>query len=224
MAPDAEPAAPAAPGGAGDYAGWTWQQIQAAINAGQPATIHDAGQHFEDAKTKLDDVGKNSVHYRDTLTRPDGTWKGPAADAFAGLMTKMITDVQTHADSLTPYKGALDDAGDDLTDAQTDVGAAITQAGQDTIDRYNNDVQAYNTAAKAYNAGPGPAPGDPGPPPYVQDAGGGTTVDVARYPEIEEALNEKMREIIGRLAGQYGTAGGRLTEPGAEPPPTPAGA
>ncbi|MDN3354765.1 hypothetical protein [Actinomadura sp. DC4] len=219
MAPDP---APAPPGGAGDYAGWTWQQIQAAINDGQPATIHDAGTDFEDARTKLDGVAKNATHVRDTLTGPDGTWKGPAADGFAGLITKMIDDTQAHADSLTPYKGALDQAGDDLTDAQTAVATAITEAGQDTIDRYNDEVGAYNAAAQAYNAGTGPAPVDPGPAPYVQGADGGTTVDVSRYPEIEAELNEKMREIIAKLAGQYGTAGGKLTEPGQEPPPTPA--
>jgi uncharacterized protein YukE len=205
----------------GDYADWTWQQIQAAIKAGQPTSIHEAGTHFDTAMTKLNAVAKDSVHHRDTLTGPDGLWKGPAADAFSGLMTKMITDVQEHADSLTPYKGALDDAGDALTDAQTDVGNAITEAGQDTIGRYGDDVRAYNKAVEAYNAGTGPEPTDPGPAPYVQGTDGVQIVDVSRYPEIEAALNEKMRRIIRTLAGQYGTGGGKLTEPGVEPPPAP---
>ncbi|WP_187412554.1 WXG100 family type VII secretion target [Actinomadura syzygii] len=209
----------------GVYADWTWQQVQAAVLAGTPKTFEDAGKHFAYAKEKLDDVAAAGKKGTEDLTGPGGTWAGPASAAFTGLMNEVLTIVVGHADVLggpPSYQSVLDTAGDDLTDARTAVKEAMTQAAQDTIDRYNDDVTAYNTAATAYNSGNGPPPGDIGPAPYVENGGAGLTVDVSRYPEIEAALDKEMRKIITTLADAYATAGGRLTDPGDAPPPSPA--
>jgi uncharacterized protein YukE len=210
MAPD--------PGAGGDYAEWTWAQIQAAILAGVPQTLHDAGTAFDDTRLNLDDVAGKSKNDTDDLTGPGGSWQGPASVTFTGVMNELIDNVKSHVVSLKPYKKALDDAGDALADAQTDVRNAMTGAGQDTIDRYNDDVTAYNAAV---GAGTGPYPAAPGPAPYVDDGAGGQTVDVAHYPEIEAALNEKMRGIITTLAGKYQTSQAQATEPDQTPPPDP---
>ncbi|MFI0444813.1 hypothetical protein [Actinomadura sp. 6N118] len=210
---------------AGDYAGWTWQQIQEAINAGDPTSLEWAGDYFDYTLELIDDAGGTVKDGSDTLAGPGGSWKGPAATAFVGLTTELATHVVGLADTLAgppSYQTTLDKAAQDLRDAQEAVKQAMANAAQDTVDAYNNEVTAYNNAATAFNEGNGPNPGVPPLTPSIAGPNGTTIVDVNRYPAITEALNEEMRAIIGKLAGDYTAAGGALTDPGDAPVPSPA--
>ncbi|MEV0700627.1 hypothetical protein AB0I53_22325, partial [Saccharopolyspora sp. NPDC050389] len=195
-------------GSRADYNTWDWKHIKAAITGSaavgkgnqvdttnetsDPTTLWRAALSFRAAMEILGAVGTSVLDQARALAGEGRPWQGGAATAFLGLMEQFSKAFISHAQQIdggpariNPVPEQLWAAGDYLNWARNTVNEIdhyYANATKEIVRRIN---EYYGQVVHA----------DP-----VMDNG---LVQVSMFPEVVEAMNRDMRQVLKTLAGQY---------------------
>src|SRR4051812_9916634 len=120
----------------------TFEQVQAAIEAGQPGTFATSADGYGAVLSTLTALASEVPQAVNGVIGPGGSWGGEGATAFGKVAADLITFLGDTITPLQPYGPALTTAGQALTTAKTE------------IEAYAQQVAAMRQAAQAAGTAP----------------------------------------------------------------------
>ncbi|MEU8718382.1 hypothetical protein AB0C83_40995, partial [Streptomyces sp. NPDC048663] len=191
----------------GDYSGWDWKHIMAAINGGaayvvdshsqeranaisDPETVQEAANTFFYTQQVLQEVSQVLKGQTEQLTGENGPWQGEAASALRTAMTGLSTQVQHMSDTLS---GGV--TGDYNVPQQLADNAQHLREAKSKI----NDINAwYAQQALAIN-------------PHLLMSNG--LVRVSANKKIVEMMGNDMRQVLVALSHHYQVTKDSVSQP-----------
>ncbi|MEV0461247.1 hypothetical protein, partial [Catellatospora methionotrophica] len=238
-----------------EWSDWDWRKVQALLvgdvsrdgythvndkGATNPQHLFDMGQKVVNAGLALNSVYQSVMQQRKKLIA-DGAWTGDASrafDAVLGSIRRMITQNQRLINGGENWIQELNRAGIGLDKAINDMIALNYEAGQRTYDRYHELYEHWRQTATWIVTPPSymghwsiPEPHRP----WFVNSAGETIYTSSSYPDIDQDISRKARELLDTLANVYHdvevglgqlkpiTALPAPIPPTPEPPPTPGG-
>jgi hypothetical protein len=199
------------PGTANDFAGWTWQQIEAAIVGGakllsgdqaqalsvsDPTTLWTAGDIFNNIQLLVQDVGNGLQNAAKQLAGGgDAPWQGDAAQAFYSMMQSFSSDVLAAANVLGGGPSGVDSVPQQLIANGNALSTA--QAEIEDIDSY------YAQAAVAEGA------------PVMSNG----LVEVSKKPVLVAEMTSQMLTVLDQLSSNYQVMVDGIVSPATVAPP-----
>ncbi|MFD7001001.1 WXG100 family type VII secretion target, partial [Streptomyces mirabilis] len=204
------------------FSGWSWQELEAAILGGagtlpgqmvgasdefnrnaatsvsDPATLERAAQSFQLVLRTLVTVNENMASQVNALVGEGGSWKGPAATAYANFMSSFGKEITAISDAMGGGGGVA--LPQSVADNTHSLGNAIMLAT--AIDRFYGQ-QIADTVNSVSNA--------------RMTVGAWNTMHLvldAYYKKVEEAMKNDLVQLLQNLAGHYMvTVSGAVTPP-----------
>ncbi|GIF96924.1 hypothetical protein [Catellatospora citrea] len=206
-----------------EWSDWDWRKVQALLvgdvsrdgythvndkGATNPQHLFDMGQKVVNAGLALNSVYMAVMQQRKKLIA-DGAWTGDASrafDAIIGSIRRMITQNQRLINGGENWIQELNRAGIGLDKAINDMIALNQEGAQRTYDRYNELYERWRQTATWIVTPPSyighwsiPEPHRP----WFVTSEGETIYTSSSYPDIDQDISRKARELLDTLANVY---------------------
>src|SRR5215217_5070406 len=105
----------------------TLEEIQAAVDAGEPETMTTAGTAFDAVSKRLKQLSVDLNKQALDLAGEGKPWVGEGANAFATFTNALATKIGETGLTMEPYKTAMDDSAAGLADAKKKIDELVAE-------------------------------------------------------------------------------------------------
>jgi uncharacterized protein YukE len=169
----------------------TWQEIDAALSAGNPGSLLAAAESIAAGAEALVAVIGDLQTVTAGVTN-EAIWKGQSQQAFRATSATIQETMRAVAEPLPRYQELIANSGAALETAIANMAQVRAWGAQATQARYEAEVANWRANATVTVAAGGVAAPPPAEP-----------ADSSAYAEIEEAMNEMAREVAAQLVAVY---------------------